>query len=727
LSRIFDRYTQKAKEILSSNWTGSFTKPSPALYPHQWNWDTGFIAIGKAHYDQPGAMAELDSLFSAQWKNGMLPQIVFDPDNLGHYFPEPDFWQTERSPHAPPTKLTSGITMPPVHAIAVEEIWENAKNKRAARLFLERIYPQLISLHEYLYRERDPDGRGLVYIRHPWESGIDNSPAWDQPLRAMSVNSETLPPYSRRDLDHVSPEMRPSDDDYDRYVFLVDLFRRLDYDEKSIREECPFLILDPLFNSILCRANQSLIRLAGVLEEDPSLPREWAALTSEGIRETLWCPEKNYFYPFNLVEGDLVREDTSSGFLPLYAGAANQDQARLLYERLDSLSFCQLLQGNCYTVPNYDTQAEGFDSSNYWRGPVWININWMLADGLSRYGFTLKADSLKRDLLQLPIRFGFYEYFDSFSGQGYGSGNFSWTAALFIDLVHESYRKKNADNFVFNAFRSVSAPRQTLNAGVRQPSCSMDELAEELMKSISEMRDRFYDTSRGLVDYQTLGQSPAFDQYRTLTNGLRHFDPGTLTSNEKKLAFWINLYNTIVVDGIVTTGVKRSVLEVPGFFRRIRYDIGGRLFSPDTMEHGIMRDNARPWRRPLPPFMPWDSRRRWTVDKVDPRIHFALVCGSRSCAPIDYYDPTLIDSQLDQAARSFVNSSEVMIFPDENRILLSEIFRWYESDFGGHRGVLRFICDYLVDDDIANTLSKKGDDMVFEYLFYDWDLNRWGK
>jgi hypothetical protein len=351
----------------------------------------------------------------------------------------------------------------------------------------------------------------------------------------------------------------------------------------------------------------------------------------------------------------------------------------------------------------------------------------MLADGLSRYGFTLKADSLRRDLLQLPIRFGFFEYFDSFSGQGYGSDNFSWTAALFIDLVHEYYREEQAGTPLVTVLRSLMTPRKTLNSGGHQPPCSLDELAGELMKSIREMRDRFYDTDRGLVDYEALGGSPAFQQYRILTHGLRQFDPRTLASDEEKLSFWINLYNTIVVDGIVTMGLKRSVREMPGFFRRIRYDIGGLPFSPDAMEHGIMRCNARPWRHPMPPFMPWDPRRRWTVDRVDPRIHFALVCGSRSCAPIDYYEPARLDNQLDEAARGFVNSSEVMVFPEENRILLSEIFKWYEGDFGGRLGILQFICDHLVDEDLANLLSEKGDDMVFEHLFYDWNLNRWGK
>ena len=727
MSQIFLRYSEKAKEILAHNWTGSFTKPSPALYPHQWNWDSGFIAIGKAHYDQPGAMAEIESLFSAQWDNGMLPQIVFDPDSLGHYFPEPDFWQADRSPNAPDDKLTSGITMPPIHAIAVEEIWDNAENRKSARDFLGHIYPRLLSLHEYLYRERDPEGSGLVYIRHPWESGIDNSPAWDQPLRAIPVDRGTLPSYSRRDLDHVAPEMRPSDDDYDRYVFLVDLFRRLDYDEKRILEECPFLILDPLFNSILCRANRSLAKLAEVIGESPDLPRSWEERTAEAIRTTLWCPDNRMFYPFDLVEGDLVREDTSSGFLPLYSGAPTKEQAEVLYDRLDSVSFCALHQGDCYTIPNYDTQAEGFDRSNYWRGPVWININWMLADGLAHYGYTLKADNLRRDLLQLPIRFGFHEYFDSFSGEGYGSENFSWTAALFIDLVEEHYREKKV-SITFPARGTVALAHSiVLNSGKEKPDCTLGELASELMKSIREMRESFYDTERGLVDYSALKESPAFAQYRVLSNGLSLFDPGTLKTREEKLAFWVNMYNTLVVDGIISRDVKRSITDISGFLRTTRYDVGGLRYSPDDIEHGILRANSRPPHIPLRQFGLWNRKRKYRLENCDPRIHFALVCGSRSCPPIQFYDADKIHEQLDEAARSFINSTEVLVFPEEHRVLLSEIFRWYQNDFGGRDGVIEFLCRYLAAGEMRSFLKEHGTTLEFEYLFYDWDLNRWGR
>ena len=74
-TRGFRKYTKKAQKTLDENWTGSYTRPSPRLYPHQWNWDSGFIAIGYAHYNQERAQRELLSLFEHQWSNGMVPQI----------------------------------------------------------------------------------------------------------------------------------------------------------------------------------------------------------------------------------------------------------------------------------------------------------------------------------------------------------------------------------------------------------------------------------------------------------------------------------------------------------------------------------------------------------------------------------------------------------------------------------------------------------------------------
>jgi hypothetical protein len=150
-----NKYIKKAQSVLNNNWAGSYTLPSSSLYPHQWNWDSGFIAIGYSHFNTDRAIKEMQGLFNAQWENGMVPQIVFNEKRLGRYFPGPDFWQAERSPHSPKDYLTSGITMPPIHAVAVLKIYENAKEKDKVLPFLKWIYPKLVHSHRYLYEERN--------------------------------------------------------------------------------------------------------------------------------------------------------------------------------------------------------------------------------------------------------------------------------------------------------------------------------------------------------------------------------------------------------------------------------------------------------------------------------------------------------------------------------------------------------------------------------------------
>ena len=112
----------RAAYILRDNSTGLITKAAPDLYPHQWSWDAAFNAIGLATIDLPRARLELDSLFAGQWRNGLLPHIVFDPAADG-YWPGPATWDCARySEDASTAPLTSGIIDPPVHAIAVDRI-----------------------------------------------------------------------------------------------------------------------------------------------------------------------------------------------------------------------------------------------------------------------------------------------------------------------------------------------------------------------------------------------------------------------------------------------------------------------------------------------------------------------------------------------------------------------------------------------------------------------------
>jgi len=718
-ARGFKEYLKVAKQTLDGNWTGSYTKPSPSLYPHQWNWDSGFIAIGYAHYNQKRAQQEILSLFNHQWPNGMVPQIVFNPNALGNYFPEPNFWQV------PNGRLTSGITMPPLHAIACLHIYEHAKDRDNAREFLKEMFPKLLASHRYFYQFRDPDRSGLVYIRHPWESGLDNSPAWDGPLKNIHVDKRNLPPYERKDLKHGVPaEQRPSNEDYDRYVHLVDIFRRLSYKEEDIHKECPFLIQDVLFNSILCRADRDLLDIGRILDEDTGEIQGWVDQTSKAISENLWCNKCNKFESFDLISGEPIHTATAASFMPLFAGAASKEQAAILYETINSISFCALHQGNCFTIPNYDMTKEDFDSKNYWRGPVWININWMISQGLKGYDYKEKSDAMKRDMIQLPIRFGFHEYFDSQTGNGYGSSNFSWTTALFLNLVYEYYDK---DTHRFDWLKLGKTKklnkRTVLNQGSESRVSQGENVAPNLMASIGDLKNRFYNLNRGLVDYAAMKGSPEYRKYRPLASQLQSFDLLSLSSVAEKKAFWINLYNTIVIHGIVELGITSSVKEISDFFINISYRIGEFVFSAQEIEHGILRANARPPYRMFPPFKRNDPRRQFSLGEIDPRIHFALVCGSRSCAPIRFYEPEIIDQQLDTAARNFINSSEVIILPERNRIFLSQIFDWYKKDFGVKEKIFHFLLQYLDEDDKAEFLKENTDTIGVEYLFYDWNLN----
>src|SRR5919202_1092435 len=259
-----------ATGVLRRNSIKSWTKPAPSLYPHQWSWDSAFIALGLAHVDNRRATSELETLFESQWATGKVPHIVFNPEAPPRsYFPDAERWSSSAlSEDAPAGSHTSGLCQPPVHAVAVRRIWVASRGKderhvARARRFLDANYPHLFAWHRYLATARDPEGSGLVTIYHPWESGTDNSPRWDAALEAVEVGD--LPPYLRRDLRHVrDPAQRPTDEDYARYLWLVELIKRAPRDESSIYDTHPFLVKDVLFSAILVAANEALLEVAEV-------------------------------------------------------------------------------------------------------------------------------------------------------------------------------------------------------------------------------------------------------------------------------------------------------------------------------------------------------------------------------------------------------------------------------------------------------------------------------
>src|SRR5260370_24101257 len=140
----------RAAAVLHGNDAGNWTKASPHLYPHQWSWDSAFIAIGWAHLDVRRAMAELEGLFAAQWSTGMVPHIVFRAGPDEPYFPGPEWWDCANPPAPPPPQVRpTGVLQPPVHALALQRIWQltPAAQRPEIRARIQAPYPPPVNAH----------------------------------------------------------------------------------------------------------------------------------------------------------------------------------------------------------------------------------------------------------------------------------------------------------------------------------------------------------------------------------------------------------------------------------------------------------------------------------------------------------------------------------------------------------------------------------------------------
>jgi len=227
------------------------------------------------------------------------------------------------------------------------------------------------------------------------------------------------------------------------------------------------------------------------------------------------------------------------------------------------------------------------------------------------------------------------------------------------------------------------------------------------------------------VDYAGLRASSLYDDFHHCSARLRTFDPSAIPDPVARLAFWINLYNTLVLDAVIALGVQRSVMERRAgitFFRQAAYIVGGQRVSCDDIEHGILRANRGHPLFPGKQFRSSDPRRRWVVEPMDPRVHFALNCASRSCPPIRAYSAEKLDSQLQLAVRGYL-AANVRIVSEEKAVYLSAIFKWFARDFGGREGTLDLLLAHLPNGGPGAWLTQNRHAVSLRYSPYDWQLN----
>ena len=420
----------RAIAVLRLNDTGLFTKPGPHQYPHQWNWDSALIALGLSHFDLPRAQAEIRSLLSGQWRDGMVPSVVYH-SVPSDYFPYPQFWQIENNPHAPSVP-TTGITQPPLLATIVKRIHD----RHPMADFVREVYPALLHWHRWLHTDRDADGTALSCIIHPWESGTDDSPRWLHLFEA--IHPKALPEFQRGDTRYVAATERPHRTEYERFIYLIEVFRKHNYRSSELLAHSPFLAQDILFNAILVRADEDLRTLAVSLGEPTDEIDDWLSRVQSNFETRFWDEQVGLYYDFDARTGKSIPVNTAATFLPLLAGLPSAKQAEQLVER-------HLLNPNEY-APSGEVQhwvtstaktEPTWEPRRYWRGPVWVIMNWLIIEGLRRYGYLELADVIRQDTLGLIELSGFREYYDPRDGSGCGSTEFSWSAALALELTNK--------------------------------------------------------------------------------------------------------------------------------------------------------------------------------------------------------------------------------------------------------------------------------------------------
>ncbi len=434
-----DRLTAAAKTLLAENNRGEYTIPATGLYPHQWLWDSCFISIGLRHYDLERAKNEILRIFSGQWHNGMVPHMIFAGGR--NYHRDREIWQSRLSPHAPDHVSTSGLTQPPVLAEAIVQLGRKM-SVTERRSWYQAIFPGLLRYHQWLYRERDPHGEGLVLCIHPYETGLDNTPPWiselkqhHMPVWITLIDRLQLVPLVnkiRRDTRHVPPGQRMSSTEAMAYFTALRRLRRKNWDTNSILNHALFSIEDLTFNCILIRANHHLRYIAKTIKHEIPEPLHHSMTKADSALDQLWDSFDKQYFSRNYNSHKLISEFSIAAIMPLYAGSVSKERAQQIRDMLVSPKAFWLK----YPVPTVPHNSHYFDPFKYWQGPVWLNTNWLIIDGLKRYGFTEEAEHIRDSSLALVAKHGFYEYFNPLTGKPAGAPGFSWTAALALDMLY---------------------------------------------------------------------------------------------------------------------------------------------------------------------------------------------------------------------------------------------------------------------------------------------------
>ena len=419
-----NRFIKNAQKILIGNRKRGYTLPTNnKLYPAQWNWDSAFIALGYSYFNLNFALKEIKTLLDGQWKDGMVPHILFHNTDT-NYYPNHTAWNCGNKIRS------SGITQPPVLASILKQIIDKNKITKKQKLEIKKIIIKIKKSHEWFIQHRDPNQTGLVSILHPWESGYDNSSLWDEPMNKVIIEKNIQ--YKRADNKVINPEHRPLNIDYDRYVTIKNDLRKKKYNPKKIFRTGLFNVIDIGFNSIFLKANKDLIILLNKFNLNSSKIKNYVKIT-ERIILKFFDKKKGTFFSFDLRNKKKILVPSITNYLILFADINNRKINNVLIKNLKKHNLKEK-----YFFSSIKPNHKSFEEKRYWRGPVWINCNWFIYKGLKNKDGKY-SKKIKQSTIKLVEKKGFHEYYSCKNGKPMGANNFSWSAALYLDLKLSNY------------------------------------------------------------------------------------------------------------------------------------------------------------------------------------------------------------------------------------------------------------------------------------------------
>jgi len=345
----------------------------------------------------------------------MLPQIRFASGH-GGYSPDAGEWGVTKEVSGNSKFETSGITQPPNPGFALWQVYENAEHKQEIIPSLERFYPGLRKYHDFLLTERDPKKEGLASVFHPWATGSDNTPCYDEAIQKarewLAEKGFEQRIKKRKDAVYVAAGQRPKEKDYEVYGRMLGLFVARNYDQKKLFEESPFVVQDVLLNTILKKSLTGMARIAEVLvshyagsqqktsfyKKEFSRNKMLALKVQNAIREKLYDKGTGLFYSYDMKADKLITVPTVHSFGPLLGNIASKEQASELIRHLKSEQEFSPKEG--FMVPSVPLNSKNFNGIGYARGPIWPVRNWFVAKGLKNYDKAL-AEKVRKQTIEL--------------------------------------------------------------------------------------------------------------------------------------------------------------------------------------------------------------------------------------------------------------------------------------------------------------------------------------